>query len=272
MNDNALTVVEQKFISFYGDELIAVRVADGTIYVPIRPICNLLGLNWAGQRQRINRDPVLVEEATPVCVTHTGHEHGQSQEVDMISLPLKFLSGFLFGVSVKRVKLELQERLIKYQRECYEVLHEAFREGRLTGESGIDELLATDSPAAQAYKMASAIMKIARQQLLLESQIESNTNRIDKHAQRLELIEEQLGSPDRHVTPEQAMQISQAVKAIAHELSKLSGRNAYGGVYGELYRRFSVNSYKMLPASKFLEAMSWLNSWLQELQGDNVTF
>ena len=33
--------------------------------------------------------------------------------------------------------------------------------------------------------------------------------------------------------PEQASQISQAVKAVAMELSKQSGRNEYGGVYGE---------------------------------------
>lgn len=41
--DKALSVIEQKVVEFYGDEIVAVRVENGTIYVPIRPICDLLG-------------------------------------------------------------------------------------------------------------------------------------------------------------------------------------------------------------------------------------
>ena len=46
------------------------------------------------------------------------------------------------------------------------------------------------------------------------------------------------------------MQISQAVKTVAMKLSKASGRNEYGGVYGELYRKFGITSYKQLPVAK----------------------
>lgn len=42
---NDLQVVEQKTVLFYEDEITAVRVADGTISVPIRPICDHLGVN-----------------------------------------------------------------------------------------------------------------------------------------------------------------------------------------------------------------------------------
>ena len=59
-NEKALVPVQQKEVEFYGDELTAVRSEDGTIYIPIRPVCRLLGLNWDGQRRRIQRDPVLV--------------------------------------------------------------------------------------------------------------------------------------------------------------------------------------------------------------------
>jgi hypothetical protein len=31
------------------------------IYVPLRPICDYLGLSYAGQRDRVRRDPVLSE-------------------------------------------------------------------------------------------------------------------------------------------------------------------------------------------------------------------
>ena len=58
-------------------------------------------------------------------------------------------------------------------------------------------------------------------------------------------------------TEEQASQISQAVKTVAMTLSKASGSNQYGAVYGELYRKFGITSYKLLPAKRFNEAMSF---------------
>ncbi|NHZ72704.1 MAG: hypothetical protein GWP17_06445 [Aquificales bacterium] len=39
-------------------------------------------------------------------------------------------------------------------------------------------------------------------------------------------------------------------------------------VYGELYRRYSINSYKALPKYKFDDALTWLNDWLQSLIND----
>ena len=50
----------------------------------------------------------------------------------MLCLPLDFVSGFLFGINPDRTKLEIKDKLIRYQRECYTVLAEAFQEGRLT--------------------------------------------------------------------------------------------------------------------------------------------
>jgi len=45
---------------------------------------------------------------------------------------------------------------------------------------------------------------------------------------------------NRYVTPDQASQISQAVKAVALAIGKKSGRNEFGAVYGELYRKFGI--------------------------------
>ena len=55
-----------------------------------------------------------------------------------------------------------------------------------------------------------------------------------------------LGDTGRYVTEDQASQISQAVKTVALKLGKKSGRNEYGAVYGELYRKFGVPGYKQL--------------------------
>jgi hypothetical protein len=74
------------------------------------------------------------------------------------------------------------------------------------------------------------------------------------------------------VSDEQASQISQAVKAVAMAFSKQTGRNEYGGVYGELYRRFGITSYKLLPARRFQEAMDWLSEWYQSITDEETPF
>jgi hypothetical protein len=115
--------------------------------------------------------------------------------------------------------------------------------------------------------MAAAIMKMAQQQLFLEAQIETQTVKLADHEQRLEQIEATLGNTSRFITAKQASQISQAVKAIALEMGKGTKKNEYGGVYGELYRRYEIPEYRMLPASKFEDAMKWLRDWYQSLTG-----
>lgn len=217
----ALVPVEQKEVEFYGDLLIAVRAPSGPVYVPVRPICDLLGVNFDGQRRRINRDPVLSEEVMFVVVTTTDIDPGsrRPRTSEMLAIPLDYLSGFLFGINASRVKEGVRDRLIRYQRECYKVLDEAFREGRLTAEPSFDELLASDSPAAMAYRIATALQVMARQQLLMESRVDQHDSQLEEYGERLEAIEAQLGDPARYITQDQAMQLSQAVKTVAMKLS-----------------------------------------------------
>ena len=259
-DESALLPVEQKSVSFYNDEIIAIRASDGAVYVPIRPICENLGVTLAGQRERINRDPVLSEMVTSVSVTLT------QQAREMLCLPLNYIPGWLFGISADRVKPELRDKIIRYQKECFNVLAEAFVEGRLTAEESFADLLAGASPETiQAYQVAQAVLQLARNQVMLEARLRGV---LDDHELRLEAVEAQLRlGTARYVTEEQASQISQAVKAVALAQGKKTGRNEFGAVYGELYRKFGITGYKMLPARRFDEAMKFLTDWHETLTG-----
>lgn len=277
----SLVPVEQREVVFYTDKVLALRLADGGVYVPIKPICDVLGVDWSSQRKRIGRDPVLSSMVMSVVITTTDIDPASKRPrtSEMLALPLDILNGWLFGISADRVKADLRERIIRYQKECYKVLAEAFREGRLTTDTALTDLLQTDSPAVQAYRMAQAILHMARQQILLEARLEQHGTRLNSAEQRvsdveerLENIETRLGDSTRYISPTQASRISQAVKAIAMELGKRSGRNEFGGVYGELYRRFEIAGYRELPAAKYDEAMRFLRDWYVSLTGQDVPF
>ncbi len=283
MAESTLIPLQQKEVAFNEDQITAAMVKiDGQrqIYVSIRQMCDLLGVTYQGQMRRINDDPVLSRQVKGVNITFTPSASGRgggSQATNC--LPIDYLNGWLFGINAKRVKPEVRDRLIIYQEKCHKVLARAFRNGELATDDSFEDMLNVDSPSVQAYKMIMAMAQMARQQIVMESRIDRNASRIESaeiqitdFTTRLESLETQLGNPDRLITPEQAMQISQAVKAVAVEFSKVTGKNEYGGVYGELYRRYSVNSYKMLPAKHFKEAMAWLNDWLQSFGSDDAAF
>ena len=259
MPDKDLTPVEQKTVDFYDDELVAVRASDGHVYVSIRHLCDALGIDTQGQSRRIQRQQVLKEGYSWVDILST-QPHPQRRRAQVLRVDLVPL--WLTGISTKSIgDEETSKKLLKLQQEAAKVLYEAFQEGRLTSATTFDELLEKDSPAVSAYKAALAIVELARNQVLLES-------RLDDYGERLERVEATLGDPGRNITPDQASQISQAVKAVAMVMTKKSGSSQYGAVYGELYRKFGITGYKMLPTSKYQEAMDWLTEWHGQLTGD----
>jgi len=262
---SSLTPIEQKEVVFYDDEVTAVRLSDGRVFVPVRPLVERLGVQWAAQSKRIKRDPVLSEESLSVSVMDTQGK----QRREMTCLPLDYVGGFLFGINADRVKPELRERVIRYQRECYRVLAEAFQEGRLTTDASFDDLLAgASADVVDAYRIAQAVMKLARNQVVMEARLADTETAVSSIGDRLELLEQRI-APGQPVTEEQASQLSQAVKAVAIALGKQTKRNEFGACYGELYRKFQITSYKALPADKFEAALAFLTEWHQSLVGDS---
>ncbi len=130
MSDNPTDLVSigEVTIPFYEDTLIVQLGEDGEIYVALRPIVEALGLDWSGQLQRIKRDPVLGSEAKTISVgitTTQNRKRGEGAKY-YVCLPKQYISGFLFGINANRVRKELKESVIKWQREAHLFLDAAF--------------------------------------------------------------------------------------------------------------------------------------------------
>ena len=275
--EQSLTPIVQKTVTFYEDEITAVLIQspqEQTVYVPIGQFCDLLGINRRTQMERINDDAVLSRKIATINVTGPGGPQAT------YCLQLDYLNGWLFSINANRVKADVRDRLIFYQEKCYQVLASAFRDGQLTADPDLDQLLnSSDSPAAQAYRMLQALTKLARNQVLMEARLDAQASTLSNHETqlgdyggRLEDIEAILADPNRFITTSQASRISQAVKAVALALGQKTQRNEFGGVYGELYRKFEVTSYKEIPARKYQEAMAFLTEWYQSLTNESLPF
>src|SRR5436305_3177716 len=132
--EQALVPLQERRITFHGDELLVVLVqveGEHRIYVPIRQFCDHLGLNWSAEYRRIERDEELQDAVIFVAITATQtHARGYYNR-PVLCLPLDLLPGFLFGVTPSRVNQAYRERVRLYRKTCFRVLWEAFQRGEL---------------------------------------------------------------------------------------------------------------------------------------------
>lgn len=150
-----------------------------------------------------------------VNVTLTDIEPGSRRPntSQMLCLPLEFINGFLFGINAKRVKPDVKENLIRYQKECYRVLAREFVQTAVSPTSS--------SSLMQVREMGLAIVRMAEEQMEFDrrlSHTESMTREtavtVDGLRADIEVLKARTAS-GADVTDVQASQISQAVKAVA---------------------------------------------------------
>ena len=249
-----LVPVEQRTVVFYDDELTAVRVENGRIFASVGQMCSALGLDAQAQRRRIERHAVLSRGlGVAKLATPGGAQSAYVLRADLVPL-------WLSGVRASAVNEDARPKLVRFQEEAAAVLWEAFQAGELSADFG--QLLEQADPEARAaYQMALAVVKLARQQIVLQAEVQ-------EHGRRLDLLEAKLGDEERTITEAQATQISQAVKTVAIAYGKKTKKNEFGAIYGEMYRKFDTTSYKLIPAAKFQEVMDWLTEWHQAIVGD----
>ena len=271
--DDALVPIEQRDIDFYGDEITAVLVETDDrklVFIPIRPICDYLGLSWAGQRQRIHRDEIL-QEASSECVIHS-----QGQRRTMLCLPIDYLNGWLFGINASRVRPEIKDNLLRYQRECYRILAEAF----LPSDIAVQPHNSDDHALMQLHNMALVIAATTREMLEIRNLSLDNKSRLDAARdymrginQRLKVVEHRTEVVEQRtqagsLTEEQAREIQHRVNLIAQELTQYKpGEKHYLGVYEALRQETGATSYKNIPMKGFEAALAFLDDWLNALQG-----
>lgn len=97
----------------------------GEVLIPIRPICDALGVNSNGQIEKIKSDPIL--GATDKLSLSVGPD-GRQRE--MVCLPLQYVFGWLFTINPGNVDERAKEAVIRYKKECYDALYNHFARAR----------------------------------------------------------------------------------------------------------------------------------------------
>ncbi len=288
----AIVPAEQKSIDFYGESLIAVRDTNGTVWVPVRRLYEAIGVSFQGQLDRIERDPVLQEESQSVSVTLT-----DGRTYDMSCLPLKYVRAWLFGINANRVRPEIREKLVQYQREVIEIIDRHFARAADTTTLNERMMEAMRDNALQQAKLWEIMLAEQRRLRAAEEFIQEVDDRVSDHDKILMEHERTLGeirtlqtqqslmltkvndaihllpAPSNRVTPAQKAVIKELVDDVVQTAQQKGirlgqGRNDYPAVWAALKQRFDVAKYDELTEAQFDPCVAWLKAWLFRLQNN----
>jgi hypothetical protein len=268
-NQAVLVPIEQDTISFYGHNLVAVRLEDGRIAAVMRWLCESLQLDIDGQLQRIQRKTALRDGLVRVRVETAGGPQ------EMPAIILKVLPGYLFGIDENRVKAEAREDIILFQRECVEALADHFTRKHPPALPALADTSAATIIIEQIADLTGvinllrehleALLTLPGQVADLSTQVGETRVLVESLATRQDSTEMRLEAVDtrtQRLSPAHTRTVQEQVDRMVRETKRLPTPLTYAMIYGRLKHRFRVGSYKEVPDSRFDELMAYLRDEL----------
>jgi hypothetical protein len=244
---------------FYGDVFELYITDDLQPYLPVRKMCETLGLDPSGQLQRIKRDEVL-DEASALLSPKGTEGWGGSRQLSC--LQLRRLPYWLGTVDTDRVKPEHRDKVIAFKREFAEVAWAAFRSA-IFPEDMLAEMDANRPPVEQEY---SRLMDEATR---LREIIQGQQEKIDDVVARVAGLEVRFLGTD-FINTAQASQIQKMVAVLAAKLEpdKAKQNRAFSSIYAEIKRVFDVPSYLLIAEKDFSKVAEFLANWYRRVTHD----
>lgn len=109
-------------VEFCGSSLEGV-IVEGKAYVAMKPIVEGMGLDWSAQLAKMKDHPVLSKGMGEITIPTAGGKQ------KMMCLPESKLPFWMALIQPNKVKPSLRDKIIRYQSEAADVLHQAFTKG-----------------------------------------------------------------------------------------------------------------------------------------------
>lgn len=253
-----------KQVEFDGDELLAVFVDDG-VAVPVRVICQALGLDLESQSAKLREHEVLAQGVRLVRVPQGGRVRS------VVALLHRFIPFWLATIVPSQVSEAVRPKLVRYQIELVDLLAALYGNELRPAPSAT-----TDSTqAALAQRLADALVEVrlAREALLIaqqrtEEQLQVHESRIDAIEGVMDDIQQQLANHTTITGPQQEV-IKRAITRIASRYKRRNGQEMFGKLFAQFCIDLGTPKYALLPAGKYETALDWIRNKAAELLPDD---
>ena len=248
--------IKEQYPFKFVDQVFEVYLTDTMQFViPLRPLCDALGLSNSAQLSRVKRDVILAKHLHILRTKVVGVD-GKGQMQDTACIAIQRLDYWMGGIDHERVSPELRDRVIQYKEEFADAVYAYFRSQRLP-EDVLAELDANLPPKQREFHRAMDHAAALHQKLL------------DEHAQRLQKIDERVAALEARlagtdfINHDQAKQYIDAVSILGDMLktSKTKMASPYAVIHNEVKKKFRVGSYQLIPEKEFPQVLDFLAKW-----------
>ena len=250
--------LQQKLIKFHEDELLGIKDENGKLWLGVNKTCQSLGFDVTDSKNqvtKINKDEVL--KMNSLNFQTVQKEGNREVQRDALFISEKGVPLWLAKINVtdkmKTKYPKLSEKLIKYQMEVAEVLHESFFATEEQKEQFTDN-----------FELKGKIEKLENEISCLKEEIKVNTNESVNTQNRLNTLIDNSTINSR-----------QASKLLIHAKDRvnclLGGANSkeykknsrtyFKNLWLAVCEQFETNSYKDLNPLNFNDAVTFVSGW-----------
>jgi hypothetical protein len=270
----SLLRVEQ--FDFYGDSLIAVIIDGREVALPIRSVCNAMGLDAQSQSERLREHDVLSQGLRVVKVPMGNRVQS------VLAISRRYLAFWLATITPNLVADDIRPKLVRYQEELVDLLDALYGEGSTqpTTASGEPSLTAL----SQRLSAIIAEMRVTREALLASqrrtdekiaeqdvrlSTVEGLLNeRLTTLAGQLDETQQRLLDQVK-ITAAQQSVIRLAIERIGKRYETRTGKKIYDRLHARFCAELGTPRYDALPAGKYQQALDWLRDRAVEYLPDD---
>jgi hypothetical protein len=258
-----MNIVHSAPFVFYGEIFNAYLASDRQWYLPVQAVCDALGIDPNGQRQRIQRDEAMADRLANLPVETPYRD--STRVLEVACLNLRALPYWLGTIDAARVKEEHRKKVILFKREFAEAAWAVFRSD-IVPPDVLAEMDAYATPQEQEYAALMDSAREVRKKLdLLSGRVDQELARVDATVQdidgRLGALETQLVGR-MMVNSAQAKQLDDMIALVAlaeHEANPRKTKSlCFAEVHNDFKNTFQVHIYSVLPADRMEQAINYL--------------
>lgn len=264
-------------IEYDGDRLTAIILEGEGVAVPVRTICDVLGLDVEAQSERLRKHDVLARGLRIVNALMSGRVRS------VVAILHRYIPFWLATVSPDQVSPAVREKLVKYQTEVadflaifyagdvkpvpgsgnaemaslQQVMINALQEARLVREALLAVQQQLSEQQTQQYQLQAAHEAIQSRQQEQDTRIEVTEFRVTVVEGVLDDLQGRI-SQHISITPAQREHIRRGIQHIASRYKKRTGKDIYGLLFYTFCKELGTNKYADLPAEKYDAAIEWI--------------
>jgi len=249
---------------FYGEVFKAYLTTNRQWFIPVLDVCNALGVDTEGQRQRILRDEAIADRLVNLPIETPYRDTTRVQEVACLNL--RSLPYWLGTIDANRIKEEHRKKVILFKREFAEAAWAVFRSDMIPPEL-LSEMDTHLPPEEREYLEAMDQIRQVRKKIdMMSGKLDDELAKVGAELQditgRLGTLEAALVGK-KIVNAAQARLVQEMIAVVAeskHAKTKKPKSQCFAEVHEEFKSAFQVHIYSILPEEQLEAATTFLGA------------